>query len=204
MEYISVNGLIFVISVCIIAFFIGRLTSKEREDRKRLELALEESREELKNYRSEVTSHFQETAHKFNVLTENYRSIYEHMAQGAQNLCDNSDNPELMNELNCNPMLGGETTGNSTVDHEAASASASADSGSGSDSEPETADNNPDNTTETTVPETQAKPGNGEADHGSDTGKNAETNENINEAADSDAPIIAADEHNKPKQQAAS
>jgi len=200
MEYISVNGLIFVISVCVIAFFIGRLTSKEREDKKRLEIELEESREELKNYRSEVTSHFQETAHKFNALTENYRNIYEHLARGAQSLCDKSDTPELMNELIRNPMLGGETVGNSKVDHNAVPAKASADTGSGKDSEPETADN----TIDTTVARDQAKTNNSETDQSSDAVESPGMNKNIDEATDSEKPIIAADEHIESKQQAPS
>jgi len=200
MEYISVNSLIFVISVCIIAFFIGRLTSREREDKKRLEIELEESREELKSYRSEVTSHFQETAHKFNALTENYRNIYEHLAQGAQSLCDKNDTPELMNELNCNPMLGGESIEKNTVDHEAASAKASADTGYGENPESEAADKNPDSTTDTTVARDQSKPNDDETDQSSDAVENSKINKNNDKAADSDKPIIAANEQVDPKQ----
>ena len=200
MEYISVNGLIFVISVCVIAFFIGRLTSKERKDKKRLEMELEESREELKNYRSEVTSHFQGTAHKFNALTENYRNIYEHLACGAQSLCDKSDAPELMNELNRNPMLGGEGIENSKLNYATVLAKASADTSSGSNLEPEIADKNRDNTTDTTVSGDQAKPNNGEAEQSSDAVENSEINKNTDEATDSNEPIIAADEHIESKQ----
>jgi uncharacterized membrane-anchored protein YhcB (DUF1043 family) len=201
MEQFSVNGLMLIISVCVIAFFIGRLTSKERKDKKRLEMELEQSREELKNYRSEVTSHFQETAHKVNALTENYRNVYEHLARGAQSLCNKSDAPVLMNELNRNPMLGGETIENSIVDQEPASAKASADNSSGSDAEPEIADKNPDNTTDITASGDQAKFNDGEADQSSDTIESSEVNENTGEAADSDEPIVAADEHIKPEQQ---
>jgi uncharacterized membrane-anchored protein YhcB (DUF1043 family) len=195
MEIISVNGLLLIISVCVIAFFIGRLTSKEREDKKRLEIELKESREELKNYRSEVTSHFQETAHKVNALTENYRNVYEHLARGAQSLCNKSDAPVLMNELNRNPMLGGETVENSKVDHEIVSAEASVDTGS---AEPGIVDENPDHTT---ASNDQAKSNDGEADQSSDTVEGSEADKNISEATDSDEPIIAANEHIEHEQQ---
>jgi len=107
MEAVSVNSLLILISICAIAFFIGRLTGKGREDNQRLEMELEQSKAELKNYRSEVTSHLQESAHRMNALTENYRNVYEHLAQGAQDLCDKKDAPQLMNDLKSNSMLGG-------------------------------------------------------------------------------------------------
>jgi len=202
MEYFSVNGLIIIISVCVIAFFIGRLTSKERKDKKRLEAELEESREELKNYRTKVSSHFQETAQKVNALTENYRSVYEHLARGAQSLCDKNDTPVLMNELNRNPMLADETIENSKVDHETAPTKVNADNNSDSNSELEVGDKNPDNTTDTTASGDQAKSNDNEADQNSNTVESSEMSENAGESTDSDAPIIAADEHIKPEQQA--
>ena len=140
MEVVSVSGLILTISICVIAFFIGRLTSPGREDKKRLEIELEQSREELSNYRSQVTSHFQETAHRVNALTENYRNVYEHLARGAQDLCDKSDAPELMSELNRNPMLGSRTTENPVVDCGAVPTEMSTESDSDPDAAPEKAD----------------------------------------------------------------
>lgn len=193
MEIVSVSGLILAISICIIAFFIGRLTSTGREDKKRLETELEQSREELSNYRSQVTSHFQETAHRVNALTENYRSVYEHLAQGAQDLCNKNDAPELINDLNRNPMLGGKTIKNSEVDHDILSAEASADS----DSEPEKTDENPDNTT---ASEDQVNSNDGEADRESNSAENSEAdkssdrdNMDYNEN-NSDEPIIVTEE----------
>jgi len=109
MEIISLTGLILMSSVAIIAFLLGSLVSGRRGDNKRLETELAASREELKNYRSEVTSHFQQTAHKVNALTENCRNVYEHLARGAQGLCNKDDAPQLMDdELNRNRVLAGE------------------------------------------------------------------------------------------------
>lgn len=43
---------------------------------------------ELDTYRRQVTEHFSETAQHFQALGEQYRSLYKHMATGADALCD--------------------------------------------------------------------------------------------------------------------
>jgi uncharacterized membrane-anchored protein YhcB (DUF1043 family) len=50
-----------------------------------------ELKTELGEYKENVTEHFQTTANLLHDMTEQYRSVYEHMAAGAQQLCD----PEL-------------------------------------------------------------------------------------------------------------
>lgn len=43
---------------------------------------------ELDEYRRNVTEHFSETAEHFQALGQQYRSLYKHMAHGAEALCD--------------------------------------------------------------------------------------------------------------------
>ena len=43
---------------------------------------------ELDEYRKHVTEHFSETAQHFQALGQQYRSLYKHMAHGAEALCD--------------------------------------------------------------------------------------------------------------------
>ena len=43
---------------------------------------------ELDEYRRHVTEHFSETAQHFQALGQQYRSLYQHMAHGADALCD--------------------------------------------------------------------------------------------------------------------
>ena len=43
---------------------------------------------ELDEYRRHVTEHFSETAQHFQALGQQYRSLYKHMAHGAEALCD--------------------------------------------------------------------------------------------------------------------
>lgn len=188
MEIISLSGLIVIIAVCIIAFLIGYFVNTGRDDNSRLEKELEESREELKNYRTEVSGHFQETANKVNALTENYRDVYEHLARGAQSLCDKSSVPVLMNELNRNPMLGSETVETTEVDHETVAAEAGTDTDSGLDSEPEKTDETPDNTAQPAASEDQAKSDDQEADQDSGTIEASDAEKKTDESTDPEKP----------------
>jgi len=55
-----------------------------------LERDLKCKQDEINHYKENVTGHFTKTAELFNTLTNDYRSIYEHMAKGAQELCSGS------------------------------------------------------------------------------------------------------------------
>ncbi|TNF35533.1 MAG: DUF1043 family protein [Gammaproteobacteria bacterium] len=67
--------------------------------RRDLESRLQQSRDELKNYQMEVNSHFTQTAELLNRLNENYREVHNHLAQGAQALCDRPGQPPLLQPL---------------------------------------------------------------------------------------------------------
>lgn len=54
---------------------------------KDLEVALQKLSEEHESYKSNVHTHFSDTARLFNDMTESYRNVYLHMANGAQTLC---------------------------------------------------------------------------------------------------------------------
>ena len=48
----------------------------------------DEVRQEFDDYRREVTQHFGQTAEHFRAIGREYRDLYEHMASGADSLCD--------------------------------------------------------------------------------------------------------------------
>jgi uncharacterized membrane-anchored protein YhcB (DUF1043 family) len=48
----------------------------------------DEVRREFEDYRREVTQHFGQTAEHFRAIGREYRDLYEHMASGADSLCD--------------------------------------------------------------------------------------------------------------------
>lgn len=79
------------------AFWLGRRTGggagRVRELESRLEVAAQERERvegELRGYRERVAEHFSETSERLHELTVQYRSVYEHLAQGASELCPES------------------------------------------------------------------------------------------------------------------
>jgi len=54
---------------------------------KELEERLQQLSEEHENYKANVHSHFNGTARLLNDMTESYRNVYQHLANGAQALC---------------------------------------------------------------------------------------------------------------------
>ena len=67
----------------LIGFLIGRSGGDSNEQEK-----LEDVKQELENYKTQVAGHFEETAELVNKMTESYRGVYQHLATSAQTLCD--------------------------------------------------------------------------------------------------------------------
>lgn len=57
-----------------------------------LQLELDRLKENFRDYRDQVTHHFMRTSELVQEMTQSYRSVYEHLASGAQHLCGD---PEL-------------------------------------------------------------------------------------------------------------
>jgi uncharacterized membrane-anchored protein YhcB (DUF1043 family) len=57
-----------------------------------LQLELDQLKENFRDYRDQVTHHFMRTSELVQEMTQSYRSVYEHLASGAQHLCGD---PEL-------------------------------------------------------------------------------------------------------------
>ena len=92
----------------LIGFLMGKSGSSETQ-RKTLEEELKGSRAEMDRYKTEVTSHFEQTASLVNELTEQYRKVHQHLATGAQNLCpDQAAGRSLQSSLQ--PKLEKSTT----------------------------------------------------------------------------------------------
>lgn len=92
----------------LIGFLMGKSGSSETQ-RKTLEDELNGSRAEMDRYKTEVTSHFEQTASLVNELTEQYRKVHQHLATGAQNLCpDQAAGRSLQSSLQ--PKLEKSTT----------------------------------------------------------------------------------------------
>ena len=64
-----------------IGFWIGRLQQGSTEER------LSEVEKDFDAYKARVTEHFSQSAAHFNSIGQQYRELYEHMANGSKNLC---------------------------------------------------------------------------------------------------------------------
>lgn len=94
---------------------------------RRLQEELEQARTALSTYRNQVDSHFQKTSELFSRMTEDYRQVYQHLAQGAQTLC--GEKPELSSlnlpASNILPEAGQESAQTITLPDSGASEAAS-------------------------------------------------------------------------------
>ncbi|MEH6551405.1 MAG: YhcB family protein [Pseudomonadales bacterium] len=89
-------GNIEIILICLGGLIVGagigatvssRLFGDRRREKK-AEKRLAETEQELKSYRHEVAHHFEHTALLVENLTESYRDLHNHLADGAQGLMD--------------------------------------------------------------------------------------------------------------------
>ena len=77
-----------------LGFLAARLSSGAARRSRALDEELQHSRAELAAYRAQVSSHFSRTADLVNELTANYRTVYQHLAEGSRALC-NGDGSRL-------------------------------------------------------------------------------------------------------------
>jgi len=61
-----------------------------------LEETIEQLKTEQARYKDQVSQHFQKTANLFQDMTEQYRSLYSHLAEGAEALCSDKSRPPAL------------------------------------------------------------------------------------------------------------
>ena len=70
-----------------LGFLVGRRTSTADQKYRDVERKLDQVMQEKALYEDEVMEHFGETAQLLNKLTDSYRDVHNHLAQGAGQLC---------------------------------------------------------------------------------------------------------------------
>jgi uncharacterized membrane-anchored protein YhcB (DUF1043 family) len=83
-----------VLAALAVGFAIGRGSSATARQAQALERELraergahEKTRDASATYKQQVSDHFSETSERLHDLTLQYRSVYEHLAKGANELC---------------------------------------------------------------------------------------------------------------------
>ena len=83
-----VTAVALVVIIGVICAIGGYAIAQTRQRREGDGKSTAELRSELSDYKENVATHFKTTASLLHDMTEQYRSFYEHMAIGAQQLCD--------------------------------------------------------------------------------------------------------------------
>ncbi len=103
MEYLWLVSVGTLLVGGVIGFFFGRSSLGNRKQAVLAE-ELESSKNELEKYKADVSEHFEKTAELVGNLTQSYKDVHQHLAGGAQNLC-NLDSVDLMLAAALQPKL---------------------------------------------------------------------------------------------------
>lgn len=83
--------ILVVLAVAAVAFIWGFVVGRSKNSTQRRAQALESElidlRDHMSDYKQQVGQHFAKTADVVNAMTANYRSLYDQLIKGAQDLC---------------------------------------------------------------------------------------------------------------------
>lgn len=83
----------------IVGAALHKIFASDQNKTRNLEKLLHQKQDEAKNYEHEVKKHFTETSHLLKQLAESYRDMHNHLATGAQKLCDDDSSMPIMQQL---------------------------------------------------------------------------------------------------------
>jgi uncharacterized membrane-anchored protein YhcB (DUF1043 family) len=75
----------------VIGVLIGRSAQSSTLRQRRAEQQSEEIRNEYTRYQAQVNEHFMESAHLLRRFNDSYRDVNQHMARGANRLCNDEE-----------------------------------------------------------------------------------------------------------------
>lgn len=78
---------------CIVTYSVVARNNRTQQ----LQIELNELTDDFRDYRDQVTHHFMRTSELVQEMTHSYRSVYEHLASGAQHLCGDNEAAALRN-----------------------------------------------------------------------------------------------------------
>lgn len=96
------NLILAAIAALIVGIVIGVLFGRSGQGatlrQRRAEQQTEELRSEFTRYQAQVNEHFMESAHLLRRFNDAYRDINQHMARGANRLCNDEDWPDELQQ----------------------------------------------------------------------------------------------------------
>lgn len=87
LEIVIGTAICVLIIAGITGFLVGRRTTAGSQQARELEKRLDQVTQDKQHFEDRVSEHFAETATRLNALTDNYRAVHEHLAEGASTLC---------------------------------------------------------------------------------------------------------------------
>ncbi|NKI18903.1 DUF1043 family protein [Spongiibacter sp. KMU-166] len=79
-------GLVCLLVGAIIGYFVLARIKPEEQSRAALEKQFNEMQKQQQDYQHQVSTHFDRTAELLNDLAESYRSVHNHIAEGARHM----------------------------------------------------------------------------------------------------------------------
>jgi uncharacterized membrane-anchored protein YhcB (DUF1043 family) len=101
---LAIVAVLFVGGGILLGLAIGRGSPRLAKRCQELETELAQSQAELATYRQQVGQHFNATGELLRAMTAQYRTVYEHLAEGARTLCP--DHAASLSAGPNEPLLG--------------------------------------------------------------------------------------------------
>ena len=89
-SWLSMMNVVLVVAGIAIGLAAGHFASPAVRQAKRLRIQLEQLLQEHETYKSSVNAHFRKTADLVGDMTKSYAAVYNHLAGGARNFCDDA------------------------------------------------------------------------------------------------------------------
>jgi len=108
-EFTLLQLLLMFAVVSLIGLIIGYMFVNVRGSNRKQDEKIQQLENEiavLEEHKAQVSHHFQKTASLLHDMTGQYKAIYEHMAEGAQTLCDDHEGAEVLESLQSGLLLG--------------------------------------------------------------------------------------------------
>jgi uncharacterized membrane-anchored protein YhcB (DUF1043 family) len=83
-----------------------------------LQIELNQLKDNFRDYRDQVTHHFMRSSQLVQEMTQSYRSVYEHLASGAQRLCGELDHDTLQAVAAARLDNSAHATGDAEIDYD--------------------------------------------------------------------------------------